>query len=269
MLVLSRNEKQGIKFPGLGVSVEILEVAGNKVKVGIDAPIEVRVFRDELVGKEASDSDDQFRMRLPQIMRHELRNALNEISLNLRVYLKRIEREDPHTLSGPIDAEEMFQAVIKRLENVGGKKKQKFALSGNEASIPVSKENLGNALVVDDDENERELLAGFLRMCDYDVNTVKDGLEAEQFLKLNKRPEFILLDMYMPRCNGRQFLSTLRQNKSYGETHVFVVSGSSPDELQMSVRDGYTHWFNKPLDPRRIVEALTQIEGSSQQMQCV
>ena len=169
----------------------------------------------------------------------------------------------------PIDAEEMFQAVIKRLENVGGKKKQKFALSGNEASIPVSKENLGNALVVDDDENERELLAGFLRMCDYDVNTVKDGLEAEQFLKLNKRPEFILLDMYMPRCNGRQFLSTLRQNKSYGETHVFVVSGSSPDELQMSVRDGYTHWFNKPLDPRRIVEALTQIEGSSQQMQCV
>ena len=261
MLVLSRNKNQGIKFPGLGVSVEILEVAGGKVKVGVDAPIEVRVLRDELV-EPGQPEEDGFRLRLPQSMRHELRNALNEISLSLRVYLKRIELEDPHTLAGPIDAEEMFQAVIQRLENVGGRNNQRFRPEITEKlQETTGSSRLGSALVVDDDDNERELLAGFLRMCDYSVDTVRDGVEAENFLNLHLPPSFILLDMFMPRCDGRQFLSELRKNRKYDETHVFVVSGSKPDELGMSVREGYTHWFNKPLDPRRIVDSLASIEA--------
>lgn len=115
-------------------------------------------------------------------------------------------------------------------------------------------------MIVDDDDNERELLAGFLGMCDYDVASVRDGIEAENYLAQNATPEFILLDMFMPRCNGREFLANLRDKRQFDSTHVFVVSGSSPDELKMSVREGYTHWFNKPLDPRRIVDALASIE---------
>ena len=263
MLVLSRGKNQGIRFPGLVVSVEILEFAGNKVKVGVDAPMEVRILRDELLQEDEVRGEDEFRIKLPQSMQHELRNALNEISLSLRVYLKRIEKEDPHTLSGPIDAEEMFQAIVKRLENVGGKDVRRFQIGdGSQPHVPEARPKVGAALVVDDDDNERELLAGFLRMCDYQVDTVKDGLEAENYLKSRDIPRVILLDMFMPRCDGRKFLATLRQDRKFDGTHVFVVSGSSPTELNMSIRQGYTHWFSKPLDPRRIVESLADIESS-------
>lgn len=120
MLVLSRNKNQGIHFPGLGISVEILEINAGKVKVGIDAPIDVRILRDELVGKELRDSEANFRMRLPKTMQHELRNALNEISLRLHVCLRRLQKNPSHAEADIVDAEEMFQAILRRLEHVGG-----------------------------------------------------------------------------------------------------------------------------------------------------
>ena len=48
MLVLSRNSHQKIVFPTLGISVEILKIKGNKVRVGINAPTSVPVHRSEV-----------------------------------------------------------------------------------------------------------------------------------------------------------------------------------------------------------------------------
>jgi carbon storage regulator len=48
MLVLSRNSHEKIVFPTLGVSVEILQVKGNKVRIGIDAPAGIPVHRSEV-----------------------------------------------------------------------------------------------------------------------------------------------------------------------------------------------------------------------------
>jgi two-component system, OmpR family, response regulator len=55
MLVLSRSREQKIVFPTLGISVEILHIAGNRVRVGIDAPADIPVHRDEVaerIGRE-------------------------------------------------------------------------------------------------------------------------------------------------------------------------------------------------------------------------
>jgi len=49
MLVLSRGTRQKIVIPTLGISIEILQIAGNRVRVGIDAPIEVPVHRNEVL----------------------------------------------------------------------------------------------------------------------------------------------------------------------------------------------------------------------------
>ena len=48
MLVLSRGRNDKVVFPTLGISVEILRVAGNKVRLGIEAPHEVPVHRHEI-----------------------------------------------------------------------------------------------------------------------------------------------------------------------------------------------------------------------------
>ena len=47
MLVLSRKQKERIRV-GDSVVVTIVRVSGDKVRIGIDAPANVRVLRDEL-----------------------------------------------------------------------------------------------------------------------------------------------------------------------------------------------------------------------------
>jgi carbon storage regulator CsrA len=48
MLVLSRREKEKVLFPTLGITVEVLRTGSRKVQLGIDAPLDIRVIRDEL-----------------------------------------------------------------------------------------------------------------------------------------------------------------------------------------------------------------------------
>jgi carbon storage regulator len=48
MLVLSRRSHEGIILPGLGVTVRLLTIKGNTVRIGIEAPDGVKVLREEL-----------------------------------------------------------------------------------------------------------------------------------------------------------------------------------------------------------------------------
>jgi two-component system, OmpR family, response regulator len=48
MLVLSRRLKEKLVLPGLGVAVQVLSIRGNVVRLGIDAPHDVPVLREEL-----------------------------------------------------------------------------------------------------------------------------------------------------------------------------------------------------------------------------
>ena len=57
MLVLSRRKEETIEFPELGISVEIIRVEGNKVRLGIKAPDSIRILRGELL-EAATDFDD-------------------------------------------------------------------------------------------------------------------------------------------------------------------------------------------------------------------
>jgi carbon storage regulator CsrA len=70
MLVLSRRPNEKIVLPDLGITVQVLAIRGNAVKIGIEAPHEVRVLRSELQGTEAdcvaSPARRQVREPVPQ-----------------------------------------------------------------------------------------------------------------------------------------------------------------------------------------------------------
>jgi carbon storage regulator len=51
MLVLSRKERERIRV-GDSIVVTIVRVSGDKVRIGIEAPSDVLVLRDELQGRE-------------------------------------------------------------------------------------------------------------------------------------------------------------------------------------------------------------------------
>ena len=57
MLVLSRKERQRIKL-GDSIVITVVRVAGDKVRLGIEAPPDVLVLREELDPHSAPDSAD-------------------------------------------------------------------------------------------------------------------------------------------------------------------------------------------------------------------
>jgi carbon storage regulator len=54
MLVLSRRETERIRL-GDSIVVTVVRVSGDRVRLGIEAPADVVVLRDELRGRPASD----------------------------------------------------------------------------------------------------------------------------------------------------------------------------------------------------------------------
>jgi carbon storage regulator CsrA len=49
VLVLTRQPHQKIVLPSLGVTLEVVAIKGGTVRIGIDAPPEVPVLREELL----------------------------------------------------------------------------------------------------------------------------------------------------------------------------------------------------------------------------
>jgi len=77
MLVLSRKQNDQILLPNLGVRVEILRIAGNSVRVGIQAPQSVRVLRGELADGNAHTLSPSTWPAAERGLSHMLRNQLN------------------------------------------------------------------------------------------------------------------------------------------------------------------------------------------------
>jgi carbon storage regulator CsrA len=54
MLVLSRRPKERVTFPELNIAVEVLEIKGDRVRLGFEAPDFVTILRGEIAGQQAN-----------------------------------------------------------------------------------------------------------------------------------------------------------------------------------------------------------------------
>jgi carbon storage regulator len=64
MLVLSRKIGERVVIGG-GIVVQVLEVSGQRIRLGIDAPPEVTIWRDELSGADEAVSTPPVTNRKP------------------------------------------------------------------------------------------------------------------------------------------------------------------------------------------------------------
>jgi CheY-like chemotaxis protein len=77
-------------------------------------------------------------------------------------------------------------------------------------------------LIVDDEENSRQLGKHILESQGYEVHCAGDGFEALTALK-KSLPDVIISDLKMPNMNGFEFLSVVRQR--FPAIPVVVISG--------------------------------------------
>ena len=106
------------------------------------------------------------------------------------------------------------------------------------------------ALLVEDDRNQRELLAGFLRQSGLTVDTAGDGADALDYLGTHSRPDVVLLDMGLPRVDGPTIVREIRNNPDFGGLENFRRHGPYRGRIRFERGPrGVDRWFQKPLDP--------------------
>jgi carbon storage regulator CsrA len=248
MLVLSRGRNDKIIFPNLGITVEILNIAGNKVRVGVDAPKDVTVLRHELAVNAPSVPKPEL-LNPARKLSHDVRNRLHAANLALHLSQRLLQA------GRSAEAEQTLQKALEEFAAV----EERLARSERPAAVAQPSPSRGRALIVEDNLNESELLASYLRLSGFQVDTARDGCDALSLLEAELRPDAILLDMRMPRCDGPTTISAIRANPHFRDLKVYAISGTSPDALGVQRGpQGVDRWFPKPLNPEVLVRELSR-----------
>jgi CheY-like chemotaxis protein len=182
-------------------------------------------------------------LRAGKEVSHRIRNRLNAATLALHLLQKQLEAG--LTRSGEATIENALHELESLDRDVGR--------DLSDAAVSHAR----RALLVEDNSNESELLAGYLRLCGYEVDTAQDGLAAISYLRERERPDVVLLDMMMPRLDGAKTVTSIRSDPRLEGIRVFAVSGSDRESMGMEIGPrGVDRWFRKPINPRDFVAEL-------------
>lgn len=119
-------------------------------------------------------------------------------------------------------------------------------------------------LVIDDDADFRKLVAVFLRQKGWPVLEAAEGDEGIRLAK-TQRPDVVLCDLLMPRCNGFHVCRALRLDESLCQTRIIVTSGRHFDvDRQAALAAGADEYLTKPVDPDQLLAALSIKAGRAE-----
>ncbi|MFZ2658519.1 MAG: PocR ligand-binding domain-containing protein [Victivallales bacterium] len=117
-------------------------------------------------------------------------------------------------------------------------------------------------LLVDDDEMVRNIVSSFLSSFGHEVVNCRDGLEAVELYRHSwKEIDLVILDMMMPRMNGKDaFLEMQKINK---DVKTLLISGYSIDGEAQSLLDaGIKGFIQKPFGKKLLAETLEKVLSS-------
>lgn len=151
-----------------------------------------------------------------------------------------ILKADPETSSIPV-----IMCSILHESNRG------FALGANEYLIkPIKREKLlvilnkfkqkspGNLLVIDDDENIRDMLSRTATPLGWKVAEAIDGKDGLEQIS-RQQPDLILLDLMMPELDGFKVITALQEKPEWKKIPVIVITGKDLTIKEREQLNGY------------------------------
>lgn len=112
-------------------------------------------------------------------------------------------------------------------------------------------------LLVDDERAITENLAPFLERSGFQVSVAEDGEQALAMVA-RERPNLIVLDVLMPRMDGREVLRRLRQGDNWTPIILLTQVGEAT-ERAMALEEGADDYLNKPYDPHELVARIKAV----------
>ena len=120
---------------------------------------------------------------------------------------------------------------------------------------------IGTCLLIDDDTDEHEIFSMALESIEYGgkLETATNGPQALESLREYKqlRPDFIFLDLNMPRMNGLQCLTEIRKYPHLQHIPIVIFSTSAVPEVIKSAEElGAFAFIKKPYSIGQLADAL-------------
>ena len=93
------------------------------------------------------------------------------------------------------------------------------------------------------------------------LHVAGDGVEAMEFLRGEIRPDLILLDLNLPRMDGREVLAEVKSDPALRSIPVVVLTTSKAEEDILRSYDLHANaYVTKPVDFNRFIEVVRQID---------
>jgi DNA-binding response OmpR family regulator len=112
-------------------------------------------------------------------------------------------------------------------------------------------------LLADDDPSIADTLAPFLERAGYHVLTVSDGAAALDKVH-SHRPALVILDVLMPRMDGREVLRRIRRENLWLPAILLTQVGES-SERALALEEGADDYLNKPFDPHELLARIRAV----------
>lgn len=100
------------------------------------------------------------------------------------------------------------------------------------------------------------------------LSVVGDGVEAIAFLRRQDnfaqapRPDLILLDLNLPRKDGREVLAEIKFNEEWRRIPVIVLTTSQAEEDILKAYDFHANcYISKPIDLEQFIRVVRSIEA--------
>jgi CheY-like chemotaxis protein len=113
-------------------------------------------------------------------------------------------------------------------------------------------------LVVDDEEDSRQILGMLLRLAGYEVDTLDSGHRVVDRAALLS-PAVILLDIVMPGVSGFEAARRLRADERTRHIPLIAVSGRIKEEE--AHEGGFEQFHQKGKDPRELLRRVQEAVG--------
>jgi twitching motility two-component system response regulator PilG len=186
---------------------------------------------------------------------------LGMVYLNMDNYEEALNHLD---LASKLSPEEPFYSnqlnlLLKHMASSGAFLAKESAPSGSDTdstALSLHDKIRRKILVVEDSPTIRKVISITLSQKGYETIEAGDGLEALSRLNESK-PDLILLDIILPKMDGYQILSIIRENPEFKTIPVIMLT--SKDGIINKVKGkvaGSSAYLTKPFDPTQLVETI-------------
>ena len=120
-------------------------------------------------------------------------------------------------------------------------------------------------LIAEDSADSREMMQLLLETRGYQVVAADDGVQALE-VALSSRPDFMLLDLELPKLDGLSVTRELRLHPNFKDIPIVIVSGHDPSRFRReALNAGCDDYLLKPINFDHLHELLDRmIDGARQ-----